>query len=239
MISPHIRVVLVRPTHPGNIGAAARAMKTMGLRSLALVEPCAPRDEQARAMAANATDVLDTARVYGSLDEAIRDCAWVVGTSARHRRIEWPELTPGQAADELLARSRSQPVAMLFGQERAGLTNEELDRCQAVVTIPADPDYSSLNVAAAVQILAYEISKASLAGRPSTHRAPLATHEDMRYFYRHLQEVLIETGFLDPRNPRLLMRRLVRLFNRAAPDDNELNILRGILTEIQRTYRRK
>ncbi len=234
----NIRIVLVRPTHPGNIGAAARAMKTMGLRSLALVRPCAPRDATALAMAANATDVLESATESDSLDEAIRDCAFVVGTSARQRRIEWPELNPEQAAMELLVRSREQPAAIVFGPERTGLTNEELDRCRAVVRIPADKEYSSLNVASAVQILSYEVAKAMQLGRVAAPRPAIASHEDMRNFYRHLQEVLIETRFLDPDNPRMLMRRLVRLFNRAAPDDNELNILRGMLTEIQRTCRR-
>jgi TrmH family RNA methyltransferase len=237
----NIRIVLVRPTHPGNVGAAARAMKTMGLGGLYLVEPCAERDEVARAMAAGALDVLEAAVVCPTLDDAIRDCAWVVGSSARARRIEWPELTPRQAAGQLATRAAmGQSVALLFGQERSGLLNEELDRCQAVVTIPASPDYGSLNVAAAVQVLAYELRVATLGESRSARTAsPMPAHEDMRRFYRHLQEVLVETAFLDPSNPRLLMRRLIRLFNRAAPDQNELNILRGILTAVQHRCHRE
>jgi TrmH family RNA methyltransferase len=236
----NVRIVLVRPTHPGNIGAAARAMKTMGLSSLCLVEPCAPRDGTARAMAAGALDVLEGAVACPSLAEALADCTWVIGTSARLRRIEWPELEPQEAARELLARAETRPVALLFGPERSGLTNEDLDHCRALVTIAANPQYPSLNISAAVQILAYEIRKAWLDGRKAAS-APrtMPTHEDMRFFYGHLRDVLVESGFLNPVNPRMLMRRMVRLFNRAAPDDNELNILRGVLTAVQQKWRKR
>lgn len=236
----NLRIVLVRPTHPGNIGAVARAMKTMGLSSLYLVEPCAPRDDTACAMAAGALDVLEGAVVCDSLERALADCAWVIGTSARLRRIDWPELEPHEAAHELLTRGAAQPVALLFGQERSGLTNEDLDHCRALVTIAANPEYSSLNISAAVQILAYEIRKAWLDGsRAVSAPRTMPTHEDMRFFYGHLRDVLTESGFLNPENPRMLMRRMVRLFNRAAPDDNELNILRGVLTAVQQKWRKR
>jgi TrmH family RNA methyltransferase len=232
-----IHVVLVRPTHAGNIGACARAMKTMGLGSLRLVRPCADIDSQARAMAAGADDVLDAAAMHDSLDEAIHDCGYVLGTSARARRIGWPLFEPKSGAAQLLAQAMSRPAALLFGQERTGLTNDELDRCHALVAIPANPDFSSLNIASALQIMAYEIYTAAIGGAvaPEYAHTPVA-HEEMRQFYRHLQQVLIETGFLNPAKPRLLMRRLVRLFNRAQPDSNEINILRGILTSVQRPY---
>jgi TrmH family RNA methyltransferase len=234
-----IHFVLVRPTHTGNIGAYARAMKTMGLESLRLVRPCPALDAQAQAMAAGADDVLERAVMFDSLDEAIRDCGYVLGTSARGRRIGWPVLAPRDGAASLLEQATSQPVAMLLGQERTGLTNDELDRCHALVTIPANPDYSSLNIASALQIMAYEIYTAAIGGAAapvSMHAHTPVTHEEMHQFYRHLQQVMTETGFLDPAKPRLLMRRLVRLFNRARPDSNEINILRGILTSVQRPF---
>jgi TrmH family RNA methyltransferase len=235
----HIRFVLVRPTHPGNIGASARAMKTMGLGALWLVRPCAGIDSQARALAAGADDVLERAVECDSLDEALRDCRFVLGTSARARRLDWPVLEPREAVAELRHQARQQSVAVLFGQERTGLTNEELDRCHAVVRIPTDPDFSSLNVAAALQIIAYEIYSSQAATPASGAHVPARTpvsHDEMRLFYRHLEEVITGTGFLDPAKPRLLMRRLVRLFNRARPDANEINILRGILTSVQRPF---
>jgi TrmH family RNA methyltransferase len=234
-----IHIVLVRPTHAGNVGACARAMKTMGLESLRLVRPCAEIDAQARAMAAGADDVLDRALVCDSLDEALRDCGYVLGTSARGRRIGWPVFAPRDGAAELLAQAARQPAALLFGQERTGLTNDDLDRCHALVTIPANPEFSSLNLASAVQIMAYELYAASGVRAPAPAATPAhapVAHEEMRQFYRHLQQVLSETGFLNPAKPRLLMRRLVRLFNRAQPDANEINILRGILTSVQRPF---
>jgi TrmH family RNA methyltransferase len=237
MVPANIRVVLVRPTHPGNVGATARAMKNMALRSLYLIEPERFPSPEATDRAAGADDVLDSAVICASLDEALRDCHLVIGTSARPRRIEWPTLDPAAGAGRLVEGARQGPVALLFGQERTGLLNSELDRCHFVVTIPADQAYSSLNLASAVQILAYEIYRAALAGRPAetidSREGRLASSEDMQGFYRHLEEVLQQIGFLDPDNPRYLMRRLMRLFNRAGVDDNELNILRGILTAIQ------
>lgn len=233
----NIRIVLVRPTHPGNIGAAARAMKNMSLRSLYLVAPENYPSPQATDRAAGADDLLQQASICDSFDKALQDCHLVIGTSARQRRIKWPSLDPESGAHRLIDGAQRGPVALLFGQERTGLLNTELDRCHFVVTIPADKEFSSLNLACAVQILAYEIYHASRAGTwDSTSGAREgipASSEDMQRLYRHLEEVLQQIGFLDPANPRLLMRRLVRLFNRAGLDQNELNIMRGILTSVQ------
>lgn len=234
----NIRIVLVRPTHPGNVGASARAMKNMSLRTLYLVAPEDYPSREATDRAVGAADVLQDAVICGALDEALRDCHLVIGTSARARRIEWPALDPRDCAQRLVDGARQGPVALLFGQERTGLTNAELDRCHFVVTIPSDRQYSSLNLAAAVQILAYEIhrvadAKTDVSAAEAGAGRPVGS-DDMQRFYQHLEEVLQQIEFLDPENPRLLMRRLMRLFNRAAPDQNEMNILRGILTEIQR-----
>lgn len=232
-----IRIVLVAPSHAGNIGGCARAMKNMGLQHLYLVTPDEFPSDEATARAAGAEDLLARARVCTSLDEAIGDCELVIGTSARHRRIPWPLLDPAETAQRLVAESETRQVAVLFGRERTGLTNDELDRCQLLVNIPADPAFSSLNLACAVQVIAYEIWRVSGQGMvppPETDALgePLATHEEVQRFYEHLERVLVETRFLDPDNPRLLMRRLNRLFNRVALTRNEVNILRGILTAV-------
>jgi len=239
MVSSNLRIVLVRPTHPGNVGATARAMKNMSLRNLYLVEPENFPSPQASDRAVGADDLLQNASICASLDEALVGCHLVIGTSARQRRIEWPALDPESCARRLVEGAQSGPVALLFGQERMGLLNAELDRCHYVVTIPADKEYSSLNLACAVQILAYEIHRAMHSGATATaggtdvkEGRPVSA-EEMQRFYRHLEDVLQQIEFLDPENPRLLMRRLMRLFNRASPDHNEMNILRGILTAVQ------
>ncbi len=228
-----VRTVLVRPTHPGNIGGVARALKNMGLEQLYLVAPPDHQAAEAVARAADAVDVLAGAVVCADLDKALGACHFVVGTTARPRRIEWPAIEPAACATRLLAEADRGPVAILFGQERTGLTNAELDRCNALVHIPTSPAYPSLNLVCAVQILAYEIYRAALGGAtaPKTSEPP-ATQEELLRFYRHLEEVLVRIGFIDPENPRLLIRRLRRLFNRAQPDRNEANILRGILTSM-------
>lgn len=228
-----VRTVLVRPTHPGNVGGAARALKNMGLERLYLVSPPDPFSTEAQARAADAVDVLGRAVVCGDLDAAIADCHFVVGTSARDRRIGWPVLDPRDCATRLLEEAQRGPVALLFGQERTGLTNAELDRCHALCVIPSSPVYRSLNLVAAVQILAYEIYRAAVSPAAVAVGDPPATNEEMEHFHAHLREVLVETRFLDPDNPRLLLRRLRRLFSRARPDKNEVNILRGILTAVQ------
>ena len=237
MVLSNIRVVLVRPTHPGNVGAVARAMKNMSLHSLYLVEPENFPSALATDRAVGADDVLRNAAICASLDDALSGCHLVTGTSARQRRIEWPTLDPETCAHRLLDGSQHGPVALLFGQERTGLLNAELDRCHFVVTIPADEGFSSLNLACAVQILAYEIHRRTLSGMTTNaaeHRdGRPVSDEDMQRFYRHLEAVLQQIGFLDPEKPRLLMRRLTRLFNRVDLDHNEMNILRGILTAVQ------
>lgn len=237
MSREHIRIVLVRPTHPGNIGAAARALKNMGLADLRLVAPAAALDHpEARARAAAAADRLAQIRIHATLEEALADCRLVIGTSARSRHIEWPALDPVEAARRLVdAAALGWPSALVFGPERTGLTNAELDRCHFVVTIPTDAAYPSLNLAAAVQIMAYEIHRAGVPAAPSAASAHApAEHAYLQAFYAHLEEVMVQVGFLDPANPRRIMRKLVRLFNRAQPDRDELDILRGILTAVQR-----
>lgn len=230
-------IVLVNPTHPGNIGAAARAMKTMGVTALRLVEPRDFPSEQATARASGAADLLEGAQIFSSLDAAIADCHLVVGTSARSRHIDWPLWSANECAKKMIEAAAAGRVAVVFGRERMGLTNEELDRCHAMVSIPANPEYASLNLGSAVQILSYELRRAAgatLPGQGSTPPQP-ATRVQMEGFYNHLQTTLEQVGFLDPGEPKLLMRRLQRLFNRAQPDEKEVNILRGILTSVQRS----
>lgn len=232
-----IRIVLMAPSHGGNIGACARAMKTMGLARLVLVTPKEFPSAEASARAVGAEDVLGRAQVCASLEEAVGDCQLVIGTSARARRIHWPLLDPAEAARRVVAHGATGEVAVLFGRERIGLTNDELDRCQLLVSVPSNPEFSSLNLAAAVQVIAYEIWRAASGppvavpdGEPLGE--PRATHADVQRLYEHLEKVLVELEFLDPANPRLLMRRLMRLFNRVELTTNEVNILRGILTSV-------
>lgn len=231
----HIRIVLVEPSHPGNIGAAARAMKTMCLDQLVLVKPMVFPHADARARASGALDVLDQARVVDTLDEALQGCALVAGTSARRRDLGPPPLTPRTCAAKLWQTPPNLDVALLFGRERTGLTNEELDRCHFLVHIPANPEYSSLNLAAAVQILAYELLLArARAPVAMDDKASPASVDEMEGLYAHLESAALASGFLDPRQPKHLMRRLRHLFNRAQPDPREINILRGLLTALQK-----
>jgi tRNA/rRNA methyltransferase/tRNA (cytidine32/uridine32-2'-O)-methyltransferase len=233
-MGPAVRIILVGTTHPGNIGACARAMKNMGLADLALVRPRYFPHDDATARASGATDVLDSARVVDSLEEALVGCVYVAGASARSRTIGWPTMLPRECARELLLQAQTGTVAVVFGPEKSGLTNEDLDRCHTLLTIPTNPDFSSLNLAMAVQVLTYELRVAQLDGAVPVYQpeAPLASNEELELFYVHLAEVLEKSGFLDPQNPRHLMRRLRRLFLRAAPDQNEINILRGMLASL-------
>ena len=235
----NIRIVLVNTSHPGNIGGVARAMKNMGLSRLYLVEPRQYPDEQALWRAASATDVLDGAVVTASVEEAVADCQFVVGTSARNRRIPWPLQDARHCAGRIAARSAQEQVAILFGREDRGLTNEELQQCNLHLNIPTSADYSSLNLAMAVQIVCYELLMQDVAGEiPSAEDAqwdaPFATSVNMERFYAHLEQTLVAIEVLDPAAPRQLMSRLRRLYSRVRLDEMELNILRGILTETQK-----
>jgi len=233
-----VRVVLVNTSHPGNIGAVARAMKNMGLSQLYLVNPLEFPSGQARARASGATDILEQATVVTSLDEAITGCSVVMGASARHRTIPWPTLDPRAAAEKVLQATDSADAALVMGRENNGLTNEELDKCNYHVHIPANPDYTSLNIAAATQVLVYELRMTLLQQQGlrdnrfhSDH--PRATADDLDRLYEHIEQTLIELGFLNPKAPRQIMRRLRRLFGRAELDRMEVNILRGILTSAE------
>ena len=230
---PPVRIVLVEPSHPGNIGAAARAMKTMGFESLYLVRPKRFPDPQADWRAAQAVDVVAGAAVVPSLDEAIGDCALAVGTSTRSRRIPWPRADAESVAARLAGEAGDQPVAILFGREASGLTNEELQRCQLHLVIPAHPGYPSLNLAMAVQVVCYELFKASGgAAPPAASDRRLATAAEVEAFLGHLEGTLRRIDFLKDSAPRQAMTRFRRFFGRAAPDEAELGMLRGMLTHI-------
>ncbi|HIP52660.1 MAG TPA: RNA methyltransferase, partial [Chromatiales bacterium] len=202
----NIRIVLVGTTHPGNIGAAARAMKNMCLERLVLVAPKIYPHADATARASGADDLLANVEVCATLDEALEGCRLVVGSSARRRSVDWPELDPRTCAARLAAESESGPVALIFGREHSGLTNEELDRCHYLVHIPTNAEYRSLNLGAAVQVLAYEIYLAHLAGDEDVEKESrdLATAEMMEGFHRHLAETLEEIGFTDHRQSQKL-----------------------------------
>jgi len=231
-----IRIVLVGTTHPGNIGAVARAMKNMGLSDLALVNPRRFPHDEATARATGASDILERAMVVDTLADALTDCVYVAGASARSRTINWPCMGPRDCAERMIQESSHGKVAAVFGPENSGLHNDDLDLCHTLLTIPTDPDFSSLNLAMAVQVLTYELRIASMLdeGPVFDVEAPPATSEEMEHFYEHLEKVLTDIEFLDPDNPRHLMRRMRRLFIRARPDKNEVNILRGVLTAVDR-----
>jgi tRNA (cytidine32/uridine32-2'-O)-methyltransferase len=240
----NIRIVLVNTSHPGNIGASARAMKTMGLEQLWLVQPKDFPNAEATARASGADDLLARAVVCDDLDSALAGCRWVVGASARLRTITVPLLLPRDCARQAHQECEQGKVALLFGREQSGLSNEELDRCHALVHIPTDAAYGSLNLAMAVQVLAYELRMAYLDDdwRPPPEigeQTPLAEVDEVERFYAHLEQALTELEFLDPANPRQLMRRLRRLFNRVRLDRNEVNILRGILSAAQQAKAEK
>ena len=236
----NIRIVLVNTTHPGNIGGVARAMKNMGLAELYLVQPREYPAPRAVWRAAGARDVLANATIVESVDEAIADCALVVGTSARERRIPWPLLNPRECGEKIYSEAVTHKTALLFGREDRGLTNDELQKCHYHVHIPSNPDYSSLNLATAVQVLAYEIRMASLADEqgnlPSLSEwdQPPVTAGDLEFFHEHLATTMAELQFYDPENPKQLLTRMRRLFNRVRMDQMEVSILRGLLSAVQR-----
>jgi TrmH family RNA methyltransferase len=233
----NVRIILVGTTHPGNIGAAARAMKNMGLTDLMLVNPRHFPHEDATARASGAEDILETTRVMASLDDGLADCTYAAGASARARTIGWPSMAPRECAARLVEENAHGLAAVVFGPEKSGLTNEDIDRCNTLLTIPTEPGFSSLNLAMAVQVVAYELRVAAIAGSatdepPPDPESPPATGTERENFYEHLEQVLTQSGFLDPENPRLLMRRLRRLFIKAELDQNEVNILRGMLASL-------
>jgi tRNA/rRNA methyltransferase len=228
----NLRIVLCQTSHPGNIGAAARAMKTMGLHQLYLVSPESFPDAHATAMATGAADLLETAHVCNTLEEALTGCALVIGLSARKRQLSHELLAVRPAAERALGIAKSQQVALVFGTEMSGLSNAELDLCQLLAMIPTNPDFSSLNLAAAVQVVCYELRMAALAGDTSDIAKPpmpLATSDEIEGFYKHLEETLVKIGFLNPDEPKKLMQRVRRIYARANLEKEEVNILRGIL----------
>lgn len=234
-----IRIVLVEPQHPGNIGAVARAMKNMGLGRLVMVAPEQYPDPQAIWRAMSAKDVLEAAAVVDTLDEAIADCGFVVAATSRDQRIPWPVLDARRSAAEIAAASTRTDVAIVFGREDNGLNNEELMRCNLHLAISTSEAYNSLNLAMAVQVVSYELHMLAVADElpvapDAQWDAAPATQENMERFFVHLEQTLGEVGFLNPAAPRQLMPRLRRLYSRLRLDEMELNILRGILTETQK-----
>jgi len=239
-IFENTHIVLVATTHPGNIGAAARAMKTMGMHSLRLVRPKIFPSAEVTARAAGADDVLAQARVVESLAEAVADCGLILASTARTRGLAWPELSPADGVARIIAAAAAgTQVAVVFGNERSGLSNDELESCQGAIRIPTAAGYSSLNLAAAVQVICYELRRQACDATADAvaPEAPAATGAQLELLYQHLEQCLIDIGFYDPAKPMLLMRRLKRLFNRAQLDANEYNILRGILAAAQQAAR--
>lgn len=232
----NVRIVLCQTSHPGNIGGAARAMKTMGLRDLALVNPKKFPHADATAMASGATGVLDNAIVCESLQQALAGCSLVIGLSARKRELTHELVTAREAAMQTIETAGTQKIALVFGTEMSGLSNAELIQCQQLAMIPANPEYSSLNLAAAVQLMAYELRMAAIAPKKEPASGfPLAQHDEIEGFFAHLEETLIRIGFLNPDMPKRLMPRLRRLFARARLEKEEVNILRGILKSMQKS----
>lgn len=237
----NVRIVLVNTSEPGNIGGVARAMKNMCLEQLVLVDPMQFPHAKATARASGADDLLAKAKVYATLDEAVADCELVFGASARMRRVSWPQMDARQCGEKVVSESQAAPIAIVFGREHSGLTNEELERCHYLVHIPSNEQYSSLNLAAAVQVIAYELSMAARLGSDTAKKMPgeasderPATAREMQGLFEHLFAVLTQIGFLRTDHPQKMMRRLKRLFNKAQPDKVEVNILRGILSTMQK-----
>lgn len=240
----NIRIVLCQTSHPGNIGSAARAMKTMGLRHLYLVKPDKFPDAHATALSTGAADVLESAIVTETLSEALVGCGFVIGMSARKRYLSHELVNAREAAIEASKYAASQPIAFVFGTEMSGLSNAELDCCQLLAMIPANPDYSSLNLAAAVQVLCYELRMALIEsgleqGIASNEALPLATNDELEGFYAHLEETLLKIGYLNPAAPKKLMERIRRIYARARLEKEEVNLLRGMLTLTQEPRKHK
>ncbi|SFM07760.1 RNA methyltransferase [Nitrosomonas communis] len=233
----NVRIVLSHTSHPGNIGATARAMKTMGLSTLYLVNPKSFPDHEADVRASNARDILEQASVVSNLEEALHDTVLTVAMTARLRNLSHRILDARQAAKALLEHASNSPVALVFGRESSGLTTVEISKCQLTVHIPTNPDYSSLNLAAAVQIMAYELRMALTETTlipPQQPAYQLANFQEIELFYRHLEQAMIDSGFLDPKQPKRLMQRLHRMFARTQLEKEEVNILRGILSALEK-----
>lgn len=232
-----IRIVLVETSHPGNIGSTARAMKTMGLKSLYLVSPRTFPHQQAIDLSAGADDVLAGAIVTNTLDEALIGCQLIIATSARPRGISIPGFNPRSAAQFISGQQKGTQVAIIFGREASGLTNEEILKCHYHMNIPSNPEYSSLNLAQAVQIMTYELRMELLNPKESValRQDELASAEAIEQFYKHLEEVFIDIQFLKLQAPRRLMQRVRRLFNRVQLETMEVNILRGMLSQVQKS----
>ncbi len=229
----NFKVVLVETSHPGNIGAVARAMKNMNMNQLRLVTPKHFPHADATARASGADDVLKHASVHDTLQDAIADCQIVLGASARDRTISWPSFTARECAEKWVNDPQQANIALVFGRENSGLKNHELDLCHFLLRIPCNQEYSSLNLAAAVQVVCYELFMASgqelVSEIGDQGEEPLASAEQMEGFYQHLQQTMADIGFLQPERSKSIMRRLRRIFNRTQLDTKELDILRGIL----------
>lgn len=234
----NIRIVLINTFHPGNIGAAARAMKNMGLSQLYLVEPRIYPSEEADSRAAGAKDVLDQATVVDTLEEAISDCQLVIGTSARNRSFDLPIFDARTCGEKVVAEAANGKVAIIFGRETMGLHNHELEQCNYHVYIPANPDYPVLNVSAAIQLVCYEIWQASQQDNKEEAPAEYPLHKEMQLFYEHLESALRKTRFIIPQHEGKVMKKLIRYFNRSRPEQIELNMLRGILRSVDETAAR-
>jgi tRNA/rRNA methyltransferase len=233
-----VRVVLARPSHPGNIGSAARAMKTMGLSRLRLVQPRAFPHEDANALASGALDLLENAQVFDTLEAALGDAVLAVGFSARSRDLSHPPRALRDAAPLILASAAAAPVALVFGNETFGLTNEELARCHWLAMIPSNPAYGSLNLGAAVQVACYELATSAQAfAVPAAPEHEPATVEEIEAFHAHLERAMIASGFLDPAMPKRLMERMRRLFARAGLEREEVRFLRGMLAAFEKSAR--
>ncbi|PJG85774.1 tRNA (cytosine(32)/uridine(32)-2'-O)-methyltransferase TrmJ [Conservatibacter flavescens] len=234
----NITIVLVETSHSGNIGSAARAMKTMGLTKLCLVSPKQGIDEQAIALAAGAEDVVRNAKIVSSFEQAVADCHWIIGTSARLRHLQSTLIEPRECGEKVAEYAKSGNAAIVFGRERVGLTNEELLKCHYHLTIPANPEYSSLNLAMAVQLVSYEIRLAWLNTQSISQAvatpSPLATAQELDYFYQHTERLYQQLGFIQNAG---VMQKLRRLYQRAAVEKNELNILRGMLSAVEKAIK--
>lgn len=240
MHTDNIKIVMVGTTHSGNVGAAARAMYNMSLRQLVLVSPECRIDQAAYARASGANQILDDLRIFDDLESAVAECDYVAAASARRRSLNWPELDPFKLAGKLRGLSSASRAAVVFGREHSGLTNEEIQMCHAMLRIPTNPDFSSLNVASAIQVTCYEIYRQCSLTHPATDAGverdtePLATSAELEGYFEHLQRVLHAIEFLNPEQPGQIMQRLRRLYLRSEVTRNEINILRGILSAVEK-----